>query len=179
MYIIGTIIKKIIKNMYFRVNWVYNSCYNNYGSNVKLIQWGGFFLKKILKSKKSIAFLTSLFLTITLTTAFPVIGYAADNEKTFDIIEVTDFHGTLKDSSGNPVAGVLADRIGNVKKSNSDRTLILGGGDLYQGSAVSNIMKGVPVQKVMSQIGMEITTLGNHEFDWGLDTTINTTMKEA
>jgi len=136
-------------------------------------------LKKILKSKKSIAFLTSLFLTITLTTAFPVIGYAADNEKTFDIIEVTDFHGTLKDSSGNPVAGVLADRIGNLKKSNSERTLILGGGDLYQGSAVSNIMKGVPVQKVMSQIGMEITALGNHEFDWGLDTTINTSMKDA
>ncbi|WP_160686450.1 5'-nucleotidase C-terminal domain-containing protein [Clostridium sp. C2-6-12] len=136
-------------------------------------------MKKLLKSKQITALFTSLFLTITLFAAFPVIGYAADNEKIFDIIEITDFHGTLKDSSGNPVAGVLADRLGNVKKSNGDRTLILGGGDLYQGSAISNIMKGVPVQEVMSEIGMEITTLGNHEFDWGLDTTINTTMKGA
>jgi 2',3'-cyclic-nucleotide 2'-phosphodiesterase/3'-nucleotidase len=136
-------------------------------------------MKQLLKAKKSIAFLSVLFFTITLFTAFPVIGYAADNEKTFDLIEVTDFHGTLKDSSGNPVAGVLADRIENMKKLNSDRTLILGGGDLYQGSAVSNIMKGVPVQEVMSKIGMEVTALGNHEFDWGLDTTINTTMKGA
>lgn len=136
-------------------------------------------MKRKFEMKKGIAFLTSLFLAITLITAYPIAGYAADNDKTFDIVEITDFHGTLNDSSGNPVAGVLADRVENVKKSNPDRTLILGGGDLYQGSAVSNIMKGVPVQEVMSQIGMEITTLGNHEFDWGLDTTINTTMKNA
>ena len=136
-------------------------------------------MKKLLKSKQITAFFTSLFLTITLFATFPAIGYAADNEKIFDIIEITDFHGTLKDASGNPVAGVLADRLSKVKKSNGDRTLILGGGDLYQGSATSNIMKGVPVQEVMSEIGMEVTTLGNHEFDWGLDTTINTTMKGA
>lgn len=136
-------------------------------------------MKRLLKIKKGIAFLTSLFLTITLITAYPVVGYAAENDKIFDIVEVTDFHGTLKDSSGNPVAGVLADRVENIKKSNSDRTLILGGGDLYQGSAISNIMKGVPVQEVMSKMGMEVTTLGNHEFDWGLDTTINTTMKNS
>lgn len=74
---------------------------------------------------------------------------------------------------------MLADRLNSAKNSNGDRTLILGGGDLYQGSATSNIMKGVPVQEVMSNVGMEITTLGNHEFDWGLDTTINTTMKGA
>lgn len=136
-------------------------------------------MKKLLKSQQITAFFTSLFLTITLFAAFPAIGFAADNGKTFDIVEITDFHGTLKDASGNPVAGVLADRLGQVKKTNGDRTLILGGGDLYQGSATSNIMKGVPVQEVMSEIGMEVTTLGNHEFDWGLDTTINTTMKGA
>ena len=136
-------------------------------------------MKKLLKSSRITALLTSLFLTITLFAAFPKIGYAANNEKIFDIIEITDFHGTLKDASGNPVAGVLADRLDKAKDSNADRTLILGGGDLYQGSATSNIMKGVPVQEVMSDIGMEATTLGNHEFDWGLDTTINTTMKGA
>ena len=134
---------------------------------------------KLLKTKKGIAFLTSLLLISALSTALPVIGYAAENEKTFDIVEVTDFHGTLKDALGNPVAGVLADRIGSVKKSNPDRTLILGGGDLYQGSALSNIVKGVSVQKVMSKIGMEVTALGNHEFDWGLDTITDTTMKDA
>lgn len=136
-------------------------------------------MKQLLKSKKVIAFFTSLIFTITLFTTLPVIGYAAENDKTFDIIEITDFHGALNDASGNLVAGVLADRIEKIKNSNPDRTLIIGGGDLYQGSATSNIMRGVPVQEVMSEIGMEVTTLGNHEFDWGLDTTMNITMKGA
>lgn len=136
-------------------------------------------MKRMSKTKQTTALFTSLFLTMASFVAFPSIGYAADNEKTFDIVEITDFHGTLKDTSGNPVAGVLADRLGKVKKSNQDRTLILGGGDLYQGSAVSNILKGVPVQEVMSKMGMEVTALGNHEFDWGLDTVTNVTMKGA
>lgn len=99
--------------------------------------------------------------------------------KTFDLIEVTDFHGSLVDSSNNPVAGVLSKDIKDVKASNPDRTLIMGGGDLYQGSPVSNVLKGVPVQKVMSNLGMEVTALGNHEFDWGLNTITDTTMKGA
>ena len=47
---------------------------------------------------------------------------------------------------------------------------------MYQGSPMSNILFGMPVQKVMSNIGMEVTTLGNHEFDWTLGKIINTTM---
>lgn len=151
----------------------------NQNGNDYINELGGIFLRRLLKSKQVIAFFTSLFLVVTLFTAFPVIGYASDNDKIFDIIEVTDFHGTLNDASENPVAGVLADRLEKIKNSNPDRTLILGGGDLYQGSAVSNIMKAVPVVKVMSEIGLEVTTLGNHEFDWSLDTIINTTMKGA
>lgn len=136
-------------------------------------------MSKLFKIKKLASFLTSLFFTITLFTTFPTMVHAAENDKTFDIIEITDFHGALNDASGKPVAGVLADRIDKIKESNPDGTLILGGGDLYQGSAISNIMKGVPVQEVMSKIGMEVTTLGNHEFDWGLDTLTNETMKGA
>ncbi|EKQ55380.1 MULTISPECIES: 5'-nucleotidase C-terminal domain-containing protein [unclassified Clostridium] len=136
-------------------------------------------MRKIFKVHKVISILTSLFFTITLFTTISVTGYAAESDKTFDIIEITDFHGALNDASGKPVAGVLSDRINKIKSSNPDKTLILGGGDLYQGSAISNIMKGIPVQEVMSKIGMEVTTLGNHEFDWGLDTLTNETMKGA
>lgn len=128
--------------------------------------------------------ITSLFLAFLLmvTIVLPINttkAKAEENVKTFDIIEITDFHGTLEDTSGNPVAAVLAKNISDIKNSNPERTLILGCGDLYQGSPMSNFFKGVPVQKVLSNIGMEVTTVGNHEFDWGLDTIINTTMKDA
>lgn len=135
---------------------------------------------KTSRSKKLTAVLTAILMIVSLlSSGLTVAANAAETPKVFDIIEITDFHGTLEDSSSKPVAGVLAQNINDIKKSNPDRTLILSGGDLYQGSPVSNILKGLPVQKVMSKIGLEVTALGNHEFDWGLDTIINTTMKDA
>jgi 2',3'-cyclic-nucleotide 2'-phosphodiesterase/3'-nucleotidase len=134
------------------------------------------------KKKKITAWL--LVLLLTLSTVFPnaFINVKADAAgKTFDIIEVTDFHGALEDSSNPPLpsGAVLAKNIKDIKASNPDRTLVLGGGDLYQGTPVSNVLFGVPVQKLMDNIGMEVTALGNHEFDWGLDKITGTTMKDA
>ena len=104
---------------------------------------------------------------------------AATVNKVFDIIEVTDFHGQLLDSTNTkPVGATLAKVIKDVKAANPN-TLIIGGGDLYQGTPVSNVLHGVPVQQVLSNLGMEVTALGNHEFDWGLDVINNTTMTGA
>ncbi|MBC2581319.1 5'-nucleotidase C-terminal domain-containing protein [Clostridium sp. DJ247] len=105
-------------------------------------------------------------------------GDGSSGSKTFDLIEITDFHGALQDNSLNPVAAVLANRVKAIKAANPN-TIIFGGGDLYQGTPISNVLKGVPVQNTMSTLGMEFTGLGNHEFDWGLDTITNTTMQGA
>ena len=100
--------------------------------------------------------------------------------KVFDIVEITDFHGQLLDSTNTkPVGAALAKVVKDVKAANPDRTLIIGGGDLYQGTPTSNVLHGVPVQQVLSNIGMEVTALGNHEFDWGLNVINNETMKDA
>jgi len=116
----------------------------------------------------------------TAECAVTVTETTTPSTKNFDIVEVTDFHGTLIDTSNPPnqVGAVLANRIKAIKAQNPN-TIIIGGGDLYQGSAISNMLKGVPVQKVMSNIGMEVTTVGNHEFDWGLNTITDTTMQGA
>ena len=110
-----------------------------------------------------------------------VTANAPPANKTFDIVEITDFHGSLlsSDATPLPVGGVLAKNIKDAKATNPDKTIIIGGGDLYQGSPISNVLRGVPVQKAFSNIGMEVTALGNHEFDWQLDTVVNTTMKDA
>jgi len=133
---------------------------------------------KFLKLRK----LTSCFLTLVLVASLFCPSFAAAEDssmKTFDIIEITDFHGNLEDSKGLPVASVLASDIKSVKAANPDRTLIIGGGDLYQGTPTSNVLRGVPVQKVLSNMGMEVTAIGNHEFDWSIDTLKNVTMKDA
>ncbi|MDO4535426.1 MAG: 5'-nucleotidase C-terminal domain-containing protein, partial [Clostridium perfringens] len=48
-------------------------------------------------------------------------------------------------------------------------SIFVGGGDLYQGTAISNLLYGEPVSKIIEEMGMKYSAVGNHEFDWGLD----------
>ena len=92
------------------------------------------------------------------------------NPATFDIVEVTDLHGTLETTSGTPVAAELAENVSDVVFANNPtRTLILSGGDNYQGTAMSNLEYGKPVMQVFNAMGVAASAVGNHEFDWGLD----------
>jgi 2',3'-cyclic-nucleotide 2'-phosphodiesterase / 3'-nucleotidase / 5'-nucleotidase len=136
---------------------------------------------KSIRLKKLTSWFAALALAVSIITPMSAVSANAATAKTFDLIEITDVHGSLIDSSTPPLpaAGVLANDVKAVKKANPTRTLIMGGGDLYQGSPISNVLYGVPVQKAMSSLGMEVTALGNHEFDWTLDKITNTTMKDA
>jgi len=123
-------------------------------------------------SRKSPGLLTAVtLLAFVFALLFPcVAALAGSGEKVFDIIEITDFHGMLEDTKGNPVAAVMAKNIKEIVSGNPERTLIVSGGDNYQGSAVSNLLRGKPVMNVFNNIGVAVSALGNHEFDWGLDT---------
>ena len=134
------------------------------------------------KTKRWTSLVITFLMTVTLfSSTLSMTTNAATGDKLFNIIEITDFHGSLlsSDATPLPIGGVLAKNLKDAKATNPDRTIIIGGGDLYQGSPISNVLRGVPVQKSLSNIGMEVTALGNHEFDWELDTVVNTTMKDA
>lgn len=136
-------------------------------------------MKKI-NFKKIASLLIAFALIFTIAMPQGLFTAKAADAKTFDIIEITDFHGTLLSSDAKPlpVGAVLAKNIKDIKGKNPD-TVVIGGGDLYQGSPLSNVLRGVPVRDTMNSIGMEVTALGNHEFDWGIDTIKDTTMKGA
>ncbi|MBU3097688.1 MULTISPECIES: 5'-nucleotidase C-terminal domain-containing protein [Clostridium] len=121
------------------------------------------------RNVKADPIITSTAETVT-TTGSKSTAVTATTNKIFDIVDITDFHGQLLDSTNKkPVGAALSKIVKDVKATNPDRTLVIGGGDLYQGTPVSNVLRGLPVQKVFSDMGMEVTALGNHEFDWGLD----------
>ena len=100
-------------------------------------------------------------------------------EKQIDLIEITDFHGYLEDEYYEPIGAMLAKNIRDIQKANPLRTIVIGGGDLYDGAQISTFLKGVPVRKMMDSLGMEATALGNHEWNWSLDTINNVTMRDA
>ncbi len=48
--------------------------------------------------------------------------------------------------------------------------LVLSGGDLWTGPAISTWFRGEPMVEEMSMMGYQASAVGNHEFDFGIDT---------
>jgi 2',3'-cyclic-nucleotide 2'-phosphodiesterase/3'-nucleotidase len=102
---------------------------------------------------------TGFFYYVAVIVIQSLVGFntlMATGEKTFDIIEITDFHGALEDT-GNPpfpVVAVLARNVQEIQTANPDRTLVVGGGDF--GTALSNLLHGVPVMQVTNDMGIEV-----------------------
>lgn len=108
----------------------------------------------------------------------------------YDLVEFTDTHGNIDDQakfdSKDPKkvinktnAALMAGAVNAEKYAyGGDRTVLLSGGDMMQGTSISNMLKGQPVIDVMNQMGFDAMELGNHEFDWGLDT-LDQRLKDA
>ena len=89
----------------------------------------------------------------------------------FDFYEVSDFHGAVTYSESEKTIGLpkLGDYFRRKRAENPGGTIILSSGDMYQGSAESNLTHGYIVNYSMNVMGFEAMTLGNHEFDWGIE----------
>ncbi|MBU3227672.1 5'-nucleotidase C-terminal domain-containing protein [Clostridium algidicarnis] len=85
-----------------------------------------------------------------------------------DVLSFNDFHGALKSEGKNIGAAKLAGEINRLKAENPN-TIVVAAGDLFQGSPMSNLKKGEPVAEFLKLIGLEVSAVGNHEFDWGQD----------
>ena len=111
-------------------------------------------------------------LLISLLTFFLVLSsvcfiFAAQKE--IVVLSINDYHGALAPAGKNVGAAKLADALKVEKAKNPEGTIIVSGGDNYQGSAMSNLMYGEPVSALFKEAGLELSAVGNHEFDWGID----------
>lgn len=86
-----------------------------------------------------------------------------------NILSFNDFHGAIEQSgNSNPGAARFTAIVKKLKETYPN-TYVVAGGDNYQGSAVSNYYLGKPVSEMLKALGVEYSSLGNHEFDWGAD----------
>ncbi|HUV84161.1 MAG TPA: 5'-nucleotidase C-terminal domain-containing protein, partial [Methanosarcinales archaeon] len=92
-----------------------------------------------------------------------------EGKKAISLLSMNDFHGSLAGDAKNPGAAKLATYFNVEKKANPNGTIVLSAGDMFQGSADSNLLYGSPVMAIMNDIGFEAMAIGNHEFDWGID----------
>lgn len=111
-------------------------------------------------------------LLISLLTFVLILGsisFVLAAEKEIVILSINDFHGALAPAGKNVGAVKLVDALKTEKAKNPEGTIIVSAGDNYQGSAMSNLMYGEPVTAAFKEMGLELSAVGNHEFDWGVD----------
>ncbi|HEX8271632.1 MAG TPA: 5'-nucleotidase C-terminal domain-containing protein [Longimicrobiaceae bacterium] len=107
----------------------------------------------------------------------PAAAPAPEAAKRVRIVHTNDFHGRLLPqrpgwAGGRTVGGsaVLAAHFDSAAARFDGPTFVLSAGDDMQGTAISNLSWGRATIAAHNAAGYAAATLGNHEFDWGLDT---------
>ena len=91
------------------------------------------------------------------------------------ILHTNDVHSRLDpfpmDGSRNAGKGGIARRaalIEPIRRENAN-VLLFDAGDLFQGTPYFNLFQGEPEILAMNQLGYDASTIGNHDFDGGID----------
>jgi 2',3'-cyclic-nucleotide 2'-phosphodiesterase (5'-nucleotidase family) len=83
------------------------------------------------------------------------------------ILHSNDLHAhLLPDDQGMGGFAYLATAV-REQRALSSASLYLNAGDLVQGTPVSTLYKGLPIYQIANRLGFDVSTLGNHEFDYG------------
>jgi len=96
-------------------------------------------------------------------------------EKLITILHTNDTHSQIDPLPASdrqyPDKGGVARRATLVKRIRKENpnTLLIDAGDVFQGTPYFNFFKGEVEYKSMSLIGYDVGTLGNHDFDNGVD----------
>jgi 2',3'-cyclic-nucleotide 2'-phosphodiesterase (5'-nucleotidase family) len=85
-----------------------------------------------------------------------------------DIVTFNDFHGQVKEGSKEIGMAKLVGYVDALKKENPN-VLVVSAGDNYQGTAISNLTYGAPVNDMFELLDLAASAIGNHEFDWGVE----------
>ncbi len=90
------------------------------------------------------------------------------------IISTNDFHGHMDAASDSDLGqrshggfGWMLGYFKTVRQDNPTGVILLDGGDLWQGTLLSNMTKGEAVIALYNAAGYDAVALGNHEFDFG------------
>lgn len=96
-----------------------------------------------------------------------------------DILTTNDIHGKIEvgfDKKRNEAQGgieTLGGIVNDFRAINPQGTVVVDGGDAWQGTLISNTVNGESVIKSMDEIQYDAAAVGNHEFDFGRDVLIN------
>ena len=112
---------------------------------------------------------------LTFLLCFQLAAFSADKVKLV-ILHTNDTHSQVEPSEKSSLAtsdmGGYARRMGVIEKIRSEEknVLLLDAGDYWQGTPYFNFFNGRIEIDALNRMKYDATTLGNHEFDNGMDT---------
>ncbi|MBK8362516.1 MAG: metallophosphatase [Bacteroidetes bacterium] len=107
--------------------------------------------------------------------SLPIDLFAKEDMTRLTILHTNDVHSRIDPFPPNdpkyPNMGGVARRAALIKKirSTEKNVLLLDAGDIFQGTPYFNLYGGELEFKLMSEMGYDASTLGNHDFDNGID----------
>lgn len=113
--------------------------------------------------------------TLLMAGGFPFQSFAGSHLQRLTILHTNDVHSRLEafpmDGSKYEGQGGVATRAALINKIRKEEqhVLLLDAGDIFQGTPYFNLYKGEPEIKAMAMMGYEAVTMGNHDFDAGIE----------
>lgn len=122
------------------------------------------------------SFLRSLGLLTATAAISPQSAFSKEKGiQKLTVLHTNDVHSRIdpfpEDGSRNAGLAGVARRAALINKirSEEEHVLLLDAGDIFQGTPYFNMYGGELELKLMSQMGYDAATLGNHDFDNGID----------
>ncbi|MDR2036140.1 MAG: bifunctional metallophosphatase/5'-nucleotidase [Coriobacteriales bacterium] len=126
--------------------------------------------------------LLSVLLTVLLAASLLLTGCAADSDSTttiplsgrIAIIHTNDIHGyalqvEATDSAPGSMGLAAVAQLKKDYEAQGYQVLLLDDGDATQDNVLVNLSKGESAIDFLNSAGYDAMSLGNHEFDWGVD----------
>lgn len=141
--------------------------------------------------KRALQKIIALLAAMILAAAVPVAAPAEEGETRVVILATSDMHGNIwgysyennEETTNNGMARMYS----YISKVREEEPLVflIDGGDEIQGTILTDDISSKtpeaphPVMEAMNYMGYDAMTLGNHEFDWGVDAMLKITGQAA
>ncbi len=130
-------------------------------------------------NRRSFISKSTLSTTLFISGAFPFNALAKEDYVQLTILHTNDVHSHIEPFPVNhkryPGLGGVSARatlIEEIRKE-SEHVLLLDAGDIFQGTPYFNYFLGEVEMKLMSKMGYDAATIGNHDFDGGIENLSN------
>ena len=118
-----------------------------------------------VKLKRSL----SIFLSVCLFLVSVTVAFAqGDYDGKIIILHTNDIHGAIDKYAY--ISGIKKDF-----ESKGAEVILADAGDFMQGTSYVNVEKGANAVSLMNSVGYNVTTVGNHEFDYGYENLLQQT----